>query len=527
MYIRYKEGSCFIGGSEGDESIISEASTFFFHEANNFKIVANSNSEIGNFVSYDGDKIAIETSLTNWPLIFSINTKDGTFITSSSDDALQLLKIYKPKPHPTGIISYLFLSCDVNDNWIFEGTKVYKPNSVININAQEISSKIKCVFNYGAGDDFNFKSKKFNESAINYLSKKLSEENSIHLGVSGGLDSRIALGLLMEAGLDVSSFFIGRKKGRFNLFTPDYNSSSAIVEISGVSNIESYDPRAWSYSERMDFDVNNSLFGGGEFSKVILNEKKVGHLVNGGWGYWVQMDPVSIDPALFILKNKTYFHGKKRFYNIKRALKSLGFRKSLLLRSIPRKKFPHVWDIIKSHTDEFCSEVTDNKKLSGQEVALNYAVYILGGRISGGAFESLSNRYRPISIYSEIMPKIIHLFEQNDMNGRRFLTNYLNKFYPIFADVPGQGGNSFKGGLLARIKSVINQGAIGHGVMNYNKLVKEKEFVEFSRGLRSYYACPGFDSVESVLNYVIGDELNPNVLFNYMKFCRICELINE
>jgi hypothetical protein len=460
----------------------------------------------------------ITTSNTNWPLVAVLRKKNHLIVTTDVSIFRREVSNFN-SINEKMLWSYVFFGGCINSLWLLKDVFVVAPGVVFNININGcVVSQKELIQTSSINKNLKVQHLPsiFIESTVKILKNLLKYKRPLCLGVSGGVDSRIVLALSDKANLPISCFLIGRKKGRFGLYTQDYLSSVEISKIYG-RKIQVINPRNTSLDDRISKDVNTMPMCGSEFGRLAnLSFEDSSILLNGGWGFWVQKPSLNLNFKEIVLKSKSYFNIRKRYHLIDRAFSRI-FGLKVTPLDVARKLSNKVYFSLNSVISKFES---GHHHLSLEEKVDVWSHQITGGTISSGVFESHGNSMPPLSIYEEYFSKNPNLRgEYNSHIDRKFLLSVLNLINPELVDIPGQGGRVFtRGARFSKFKVVARQAIVGHGVMNYKDDFDSKDIQPYLIRVKGLLRYLGSDlNVDQLWRLTCSGRISPAILSNLIK----------
>lgn len=477
---------------------------------------------------------AVRTGHTNWPLLSVILTGQNAVLTINPEVFIKSTPKDSDLSH-AGILSAIFFQGSIDGAWLFKNTFVLNPN--MHYEFSQSSGKIELTsseqvdqHDYGLAQ--MVKNEGLAEAFLSFVKNRLllikKNGRTVALGVSGGLDSRLALSLAKSVGLQLNCFYIGRKVGRFGLLTNDYMSAKALAERYGFP-LTVFDPREIRLDERILSDIMLMPMTGAEFSRFTKCPPNFGEiLLNGGWGFWVQKQRLDPHEKLgsFILLCKSFYCIRPKFDKALKVFSRLTSRDDPKSLPFPEKMLSDA-TIITESVGKFISK---NRMTDRSQIIDCWTQQVLGGRISSGMFESFGNQMRPSSIYAEFFGNL----HPNQRGGvihvdRVFLQEIVRQISPELLQIRGQGGRVFAdASFINRFKVIVRQILAGHGVMNYGDDIKSRYFKsEVARLVEKGNEISSFLDISEIYQNTLSGRISTNVISNIVKYSRLIEMVRK
>jgi asparagine synthase (glutamine-hydrolysing) len=476
------------------------------------------NDKVGSKLVYYSPRNGFTLSLSFWELVKHLQFKSGDV------DGLRLLE-------------QIFCYGSPDNSTLLNGVQ-YLPNaSVTNYINGQLTFSSYWRFEFKAGDttfddkidllDASFK------NCVDAIKFNNPDLQSVGVGISGGLDSRIIPHYLELAGLKAEGFIIGKRKPHGLFISADHVSAQQISRAYDIS-LKEYDTHTIDLDEQVLIDALLSPMSGSQIFKIPLLgvEELPAVLLTGSGGFLVQNREEISNLLSSILATKTelnYIHHFRRLRVASNVLFNChtSTAEALNLDTYCRGIDSASYDAIAERIGQSIDRVKD---LQPTEALMNYTLSTFGQRIGNGAFESIMGTVKSYSIYLPHLLEVSGYFSKADLVGRKLLQEFITHKVPKVSGISGQS-YKLRPGDKSRIRQVIKFGEVlvrGHGVMGYERWSRSKTF-------RSLYEaqCNKISAINSYIDvnaiwkdFELG-HIKSSVVFNVVKASAMLQLLDN
>ena len=368
------------------------------------------------FYSKDDKKLYLQTDMIGSLPIYEYCSNGTTLF---SDEVLRLIDTANKLGLPIGLIDeevkkFVFAGSSLSEKTIFKNITIIPP------------ATIKCI-SFADGcqtcnvyHSFKFKHKTKNEveaakslyEVIDNVFHKHAEKKLLYgIGVSGGLDSRIAGYFAKKHKYNVIPFFLGREKNQFGVRTNDACRSLEVASVLGFTGVKFVNNTKFPYIDRLICDAMHAPLGspnvaqniGYEWRKfdVLLHGMMGGELF-GGVGFLSQRDDAR-DPHMLALK---YINSMCQLPKTTACYSLSGkvLSKTPYIKNFYEfKETNHIIDDITyerlvGQVEEFVKKEIDND-YTNTNILLKLFVYDRAKNVSGGYYSTLEGTVSSLGVY--------------------------------------------------------------------------------------------------------------------------------
>lgn len=467
-------------------------------------------------LSYTRSSLRIKTGHHNWPQVFVYRDAERVHLFTNSVAIFDFLSKRSIEIDRAAAIALSFLGSTQDGRWLFKDSFVVPPNSTFSIDDGKAIVVTPNSRTRYLAEESDYSEQQFVDRYYEVLEEKfrlLREiDKPVYVGVSGGFDSRISLGLCRKYELEVRAFYIGNARSR-GLQTRDYLSASEVAESLGFK-IDVLPYQQSSVEQRLAHELQHNILGGAEAMRLCsFPDWKQGVLLNGAWGYLVQSPKINKPNVKDLLVMKSlYFEWLK--HRKSRVIANTLFGCSYARKGLPTR-LKGIGEILES---EIAPVLDSLDGLSPDEIVVNYTARMQAALTSSGVFESLENRHLPFSIYAELIPETSSSYYCRALYDRSYARAALDQLGYQFDNIFEQGSRAMISiGYIAKLKFLASYLIRGQGVMNYRSSYRKHR-----REIQSLLSDHNSILTESELNLVLRmtdkGSLDTSVILNLLKY---------
>ena len=444
-------------------------------------------------VAFDAEGCCFASDNTGRELLYYYYSPQAFIL---SDDFWNIIKIIEPTFDDVDgnvVREMISTGCGVPADHSLPVKNMYwlRPNTIVNFSAStgELSvSQYEQIQRSGEIKDIDEAIESMDES-MDYMAESLMAlfpDAVFGLGLSGGLDSRVALHYLRKHDADIECFNICTARPHKALLAHSVKKSRALAKASDVS----YKEVEWlptSFCEKKDRLLREQPVGtGGHYTNLYKYEKeglpKFDYLVTAGQGigpYIVgvsaERDSDSMTRDDLIAWGLHLSHASAQPY---------PFTEHSLRKQLSKMGLSGI-DIDKGRQYELWNKVVDQetysrvrakvaafidadleKGMRPADITLDFRTSTLGAIGRNGAYESLLNSYRNFTIYTPFLVKEGLKWDIPLVEERRILKELIKRKIPEFASVGEEEVGSVGSG--GKVKTLFNKAEFvirGSGIM--------------------------------------------------------------
>ena len=180
-----------------------------------------------------------------------------------SDDILYLCKVIKSQGYEieleeSRVREFLCYTENFFSDTLFTNINRMPPASIIEINVKDGTCNSECYNNFkmsGAYESIEKSAESLYEKLDAYFETHYVPDKIYAIGMSGGLDSRVAAYFAKKNNYNIAPIFIGVKRNRFGLLTNDAKRGEEINKYLELPKIKYFDPRKISLRSKVAYDA--------------------------------------------------------------------------------------------------------------------------------------------------------------------------------------------------------------------------------------------------------------------------------
>lgn len=420
----------------------------FFGVDNSYRVSTYSDDSVEDCfytdIKFETNRIVIELDEILFDSPFVYIGEDFFVISSDFNQLLELLnkegiEISKDEQ---GCIERIFFGSGISNKTIFnEISRVTESTLLKNVVLKR--REIKIYNTISPEEEANWLYNNINE-----LFSFVDKDKSYSIGLSGGLDSRVGAYFAKKNNLNLSTYFVGKEKGKLGIDTFDSRISKKLARIIGIDSPTFIDPTALSWDEKINNDVEfsaeniaNSHINCGynflEKNTVVINGAMGGELFGACLrGDEEELSIEELTERVLSFVNLMPKIKGERFKLVKYLVK-LGFFKGLRYEDDFARKHVLTNDINNKINIFLRSWIKGNKEkgYTNIQVIQLFLYERLGRNHRRGYFFSLSGKYKVLPTY--LRPSVFNRmmsWEGKYFSNKRvqfFLLKKMPELYPI------------------------------------------------------------------------------------------------
>ena len=458
------------------------------------------NEDIGEFlfIHYDNKKktITITTDRFGRETCYYYFEKNQLIITDDFWQIIKNIKVTEKDINTQAIKEALMLFLPLNDETFVKGVFTVSAGSQTTINIATGEKTIHSYWSYRLKTNKN-KGKKEKLDRLHEAFIKTAKDiagnhskRAIYgIGISGGLDSRIAAHYAMEAGMHLQSFIIGQARPHLILKSRDHKNAQQICRALDIPHKEvPFDSEP--YEKKLRKDIEKYPAGSSEIFKYVHRElPHFNVLLTGVGDMYVgskipnkieEMNKEQLAKKILIMRGML----KKPVSPLKRLMSILGIGKQ---KQTIRSKIPGI--ITKEEVglakERLITFLSRGQKRTNFERYQDYVIAIQGSKNKMGAFESILGEKETYSIYNHLVFNEALTWTEEELVNRKLLKDFVKERLPHLAEIKLQNwqpalGRNF-GFNLESAASLFSFIIRGWGVMRYPQWSYTRKFKRFAK----------------------------------------------